>query len=111
MYEEFSFENYYAFVCTDSENSNETRVLAREAHVARLKRLTEEGRLLLAGPLLDTQDHEIPRGGLIIAKFKSLEEARAWLNEEPYLKIKAYQDVKIFAYKNVFFSPDPGASS
>lgn len=102
MYEEFPFENFYAFVCADSENSSEKRELAREAHVARLNKLKQEGRLLLAGPLLNTEHHEIPKGGLIIAQFNSLEEAQAWLKDEPYLKVNAYQDVTIFAYKDVF---------
>ncbi|MBL7481214.1 YciI family protein [Legionella bononiensis] len=108
MYEEFPFEHYYAFVCTDSENSNVTRELGREAHVARLNKLREEGRLLLAGPLLDAQHQGVPKGGLIIAQFNSLPEAEEWLKEEPYLKVNAYQDVTIFAYKNVFINSVQG---
>jgi len=96
-----SFENYYAFICIDSANSSEKRKLVREEHVARLEKLKNEGRLFLAGPLLDTKHLGVPMGGLIIAKFNSLEEAETWLNEEPYLKVKAYQQVTIHAYKNV----------
>ncbi len=79
MYESEPFEGYYAFICTDSENSAEKRQQVRNLHVARLKELRKEGRLLLAGPFLDSQDLSKPIGGLIIAKFNSLEEAQNWL--------------------------------
>jgi uncharacterized protein YciI len=102
MYEQFPFEGYYVFICTDSDNSIEKREQVRHLHVARLNVLRQEGRLLLAGPLLDNQNLSIPIGGLIIAKFNSFEEAQQWLNDEPYLKAGAYQEVAIKAYKDVF---------
>lgn len=102
MYEQFPFEGYYAFICTDSENSTEKREQVRPLHVARLNALRQEGRLLLAGPLLDHHQLSIPIGGLIIAKFHSLEEAQNWLDDEPYLKSGAYKEVKIKAYKDIF---------
>ncbi|ARB90939.1 YciI family protein [Legionella longbeachae] len=102
MYEEFPFENYYAFLCSDNEDSIAKRKIAREAHVARLNHLRKEGRLLLAGPLLNPEHLDIPTGGVIIAQFNSLEEAKKWLNEEPYLKTTAYKKVDILAFKNVF---------
>ncbi|WP_263643076.1 YciI family protein [Legionella longbeachae] len=37
-----------------------------------------------------------------MAQFNSLEEAKKWLNEEPYLKTTAYKKVDILAFKNVF---------
>ncbi|KTC82097.1 YciI family protein [Legionella cincinnatiensis] len=102
MYEEFPFENYYAFICSDNNGSIAKRKIAREAHVARLNHLKEEGRLLLAGPLLNPEHLDIPTGGLIIAQFNTLEKATAWLNEEPYLKTNAYKKVNVHAFKNVF---------
>ncbi|KTD55680.1 YciI-like protein [Legionella santicrucis] len=104
MYEEFPFENYYAFVCSDNDDSITKRKIAREAHVARLNHLRKEERLLLAGPLLKPEHLDIPAGGLIIAQFNTLEEAKKWLNEEPYLKTNAYKKVNIHAFKNVFLN-------
>lgn len=102
MYEDYPFEGYYAFVCIDSENSDEKRQLVRTQHIARLKQLRAEGRLLLAGPFLDHQNLGIPIGGLIIAQFNSFEEAQEWAKEEPYVKVGAYQHVEIKAYKDIF---------
>lgn len=102
MYENFSFEGYFAFICTDSENSIPKREQVRHLHVARLNALRQEGRLLLAGPLLDHQNLSNPIGGLIIAKFSSFAEAQLWLSEEPYLQSGAYQEVTIKAYKDIF---------
>lgn len=102
MYEDYAFEGYYAFVCIDSENSAEKRQQVRAQHVARLKQLRAEGRLLLAGPFLDPHHLGIPIGGLIIAQFNSFEEAQAWAQEEPYVQAGAYQRVEIKAYKDIF---------
>lgn len=104
MYEEFPFENYYAFLCSDNDDSIAKRKIAREAHVTRLNHLKKEGRLLLAGPLLNPEHLDIPTGGLIIAQFNTLKEAKKWLNEEPYLQTNAYKTVDIHAFKNVFIN-------
>ncbi|VEB35600.1 YciI-like protein [Legionella sainthelensi] len=104
MYEEFPFENYYAFLCSDNNDSIAKRKIAREAHVARLNHLKKEGRLLLAGPLLNPEHLDIPTGGLIIAQFNTLVDAKQWLHEEPYLKTNAYKKVDIHAFKNVFIN-------
>ena len=40
----------YAIIGTDHPNSLEKRMANRPEHLARLKQLQEEGRLLLAGP-------------------------------------------------------------
>lgn len=102
MYEDFPYENYYAFVCYDSENSSDLRPKVRDQHVARLNKLENQKRLLMAGPLLDPNQLGIPKGGIIIAKFDSFDEAKQWLSEEPYLKNGAYRDVQIFSYKDIF---------
>lgn len=102
MYENYPFEGYYAFICTDSENSIEKRLKVRDQHVRRLNDLREEGRLLSAGPLLDCNRLSYPIGGLIIAKFNSIEEAQNWIKDEPYLKVGAYKEVAIKAYKDIF---------
>ena len=49
---------YYAIIAEDVANSLERRLAARPDHLARLTRLRDEGRLLLAGPhpALDCED-------------------------------------------------------
>ena len=40
----------YAIIATDIDNSLEKRLAARPAHLERLQKLLDEGRLILAGP-------------------------------------------------------------
>ena len=41
---------FYAIISQDNENSLEKRLSVRAEHIARLKTLEDEGRLLIAGP-------------------------------------------------------------
>ena len=40
---------WYAIICEDSENSLEKRLQVRPAHLERLYKLRDQGRLLVAG--------------------------------------------------------------
>lgn len=89
----------YMIVGLDVENSLEKRLSVRPDHVARLKALQNEGRLVMAGPnpALDTTDPGEAgfTGSLIIAEFDSLEAASAWANDDPYIRAGVYQDVMV----------------
>ena len=66
----------YAIVCEDAPGSLEKRKAARPAHIERLSRLQDDGRLVLAGPF-PAIDGEDPgpagfTGSLIVAEFESL---------------------------------------
>ena len=74
---------FYAIISQDNENSLEKRLSVRAEHIARLKALEDEGRLLIAGPHpnIDSEDPGPAgfSGSLIVAEFKSLEEIkRKW---------------------------------
>ncbi len=94
---------YYAFICEDVENSLDGRTAHRPAHLARLKSLQEEGRLLLAGPFpaIDNPDPGPAgfSGSLIIAEFPSLAEAERWAAEEPFLKAGIYRQVTVRPFR------------
>ena len=89
----------YMIVGIDTENSLEKRLSVRPDHVARLKALQNEGRLVMAGPnpAIDTTDPGEAgfTGSLIVAEFESLEVASAWANDDPYIKAGVYQDVMV----------------
>ena len=72
----------YAIISQDVENSLEKRKRARPDHVARLNRLQDQGRLILAGPHPSIDVSEPGEAGfsgsLIVAQFDGLEEARDW---------------------------------
>lgn len=95
----------YAIVAQDVENSLENRLAARPAHIERLKALSEAGRMTLAGPM-PAIDNEEPgeagfTGSIIIAEFDSLEDARAWAEEDPYLGAGVYESVMVKPFKKV----------
>jgi hypothetical protein len=97
---------WYAIVGTDVESSLEKRLAARPAHVARLKALQDEGRLLLAGPnpAVDSNDPGPAgfTGSLIVAEFESLDDARAWASADPYATAGVYAAVTVKPFRKVF---------
>lgn len=59
-----------------------TRVKLQEAHMANINRLANEGKLLLAGPMM--QDEEIR--GIYLFDVKTLEEAKALTETDPAIQ-------------------------
>jgi uncharacterized protein YciI len=96
---------YYAIISEDKPNSLERRLAARPEHLERLKALSAEGRLLVAGPhpAIDSEDPGEAgfTGSLVIAEFASLEEAKSWADEDPYVAADVYAKVKVKPYKKV----------
>ena len=84
----------------DVEVPLEKRSVKRSSHLARLRLLRDEGRLLTAGvtPAIDSDSPGEAgfTGSALIADFLSLGEARAWVDRDPYLDsviIKPYKQV------------------
>jgi hypothetical protein len=88
---------WYAIMSSDSEGSLGNRLEARPAHVARLVVLRDEGRLLIAGPhpAVDSSDPGPAgyTGSLVVVDFPSLEDAKAWAEQDPYITAGVYQQV------------------
>ncbi|WP_461518892.1 YciI family protein [Porticoccus sp.] len=96
---------WYAIMSEDTENSLAKRLTARPAHLARLEALKTQGRLLLAGPHPGI-DSENPgeagfTGSLVVAEFDSLQEARQWADEDPYLSAGVYASTTVKPFKKV----------
>ena len=89
----------YAIWAQDVEQSLEKRQAARPDHVARLKVLADEGRLVLAGPMpaVDSSDpgEAGMTGSLIVAEFTSLEAAQSWAQDDPYIAAGVYEQVSV----------------
>ena len=89
----------------DIENSLEKRLSVRPDHVARLKQLQNEGRLVLAGPnpAIDTPEPGDAgfTGSLIVAEFESLEAAKTWADDDPYIAAGVYDEVIVKPYLRV----------
>ena len=90
---------WYAIYSTDVPDSLERRKQVRADHIGRVRTLADEGRLLVAGPrpAIDSPDPGPAgfTGSLIIAKFESLEVAKAWAEDDPYFHSGAYQSVEV----------------
>ena len=97
---------FYAIISQDVEDSLEKRLSVRAEHIARLKALEDEGRLLIAGPHpnVDGQDRGPAgfSGSLIVAEFNSLEEAQSWADADPYIAAGVYEKVVVKPFKRVF---------
>lgn len=96
---------YYAIIAEDRDDSLEQRLKSRENHLARLKLLQDEGRLLLAGPhpMIDSEEPGSAgfSGSLIVAEFDSLESAKHWADEDPYIEAGVYARVQVKPFKKV----------
>ena len=96
---------WYAIIGEDNENSLEKRLAARPAHLERLKQLTQENRLLVAGPnpAIDSEDPGEAgfTGSVIIAAFDSIDAARQWASEDPYVAAGVYKHVTVKPFKKV----------
>ena len=94
---------WYAITGIDVANSLDKRKVARPAHVARLHKLLEEGRLLLAGPFpaIDAEDPGPAgfSGSLIVAEFDSLEAAKEWADHDPYRVAGVYREVTVRPFR------------
>jgi uncharacterized protein YciI len=96
---------WYAIISEDVEDSLPLRARARDAHVARLRTLASEGRLLIAGPhpTIDANDPGEAgfTGSLVVAEFDALEAAQSWANADPYVDAGVYRKVAIKPFKLV----------
>jgi uncharacterized protein YciI len=96
---------WYAIISEDVDESLPLRASAREAHLARLRELVEEGRLLIAGPhpAIDAEDPGPAgfSGSLVVVEFPSLAEAEAWAAADPYVAAGVYRDVVVKPFKLV----------
>ncbi|MBV7387350.1 YciI family protein [Pasteurellaceae bacterium TAE3-ERU1] len=97
---------YYVIFAQDKPNTLAQRLSVREQHLARLKALQDEGRLLLAGPnpAIDSEDPKEAgfTGSTVVAQFDSLEAAQNWAKADPYVDAGVYNEVIVKPFKRVF---------
>ena len=90
---------WYAVISEDFEGTLDKRLAARPEHVARLTALRDEGRVLIAGPhpAVDSPDPGPAgfTGSLVVVEFDSLEDAKAWADEDPYISAGVYSKVSV----------------
>lgn len=96
---------WYAIEGRDGAGVLDRRAAARAAHLARLELLRDEGRLLVAGPCpaVDADDPGPAgfSGSIVIARFDSLQDARAWADADPYVAAGVYASVEVRPFRKV----------
>ncbi|HSG92675.1 MAG TPA: YciI family protein [Methylotenera sp.] len=94
---------WYAIMAEDAPDSLEKRLQARPQHLDRLQSLQDAGRLLLAGPFpaIDSNDPGTNgySGSLIVAEFNTLDEAKMWANNDPFMLNGVYQQVSVKPFR------------
>ncbi len=95
----------YVIIGEDSTDSAEKRRSVRAAHLQRLETLTQENRLVLAGPIFHDgiQDLHLAKakGSLIVAEFSDLEAAKSWAAADPYVTAEVFKRITVHPFKKV----------
>ena len=90
--------------CTDQEGTVEKRLAIRPQHLARLQKLNDEGRLIVAGAM--PKEPGNPQAGFygstMIVDFNSREALDAWLQDEPFLKEGVYAHIDVKPFNKAF---------
>jgi len=89
--EEMGMAVYYVYLLRKGPNwrsdpTPEVQAL-QEAHLGNLRRLGQEGKLVLNGPLLDAFQLSGEIRGIGVLKAKSLAEAQEWISTDPMVKV------------------------
>ncbi|HEX7810441.1 MAG TPA: YciI family protein [Burkholderiales bacterium] len=96
----------YAIIGEDIPDSMEKRTAARPAHLKRVDELIARGKLVLGGafPAIDSIDPGPAgmTGSLIVAEFDAIEEAKAWINADPYVTEGVFAKVTVKPFRKVF---------
>lgn len=94
---------WFAIIAEDVADSLEKRKGARPAHIERLQKLLDEGRLFVAGafPAIESEDPGPAgfTGSMILAQFPSQAEAQTWADADPYVAAGVYAKVTIKPFR------------
>jgi uncharacterized protein len=95
----------YVITGKDAPGSLEVRRRVRAEHLARARALVDAGRMILAGPCpaIDSPDPGPAgfTGSVIIAEFESLEDARAWIEADPYVTAGVFESWEVRPFMKV----------
>ncbi len=86
----------YVIIGRDAPDAKEKRPVHRPAHLDHLRPLSEAGKVVLAGPLLDGT------GSLIVLRVDSAAEAWALVARDPYVVNGVFAEVAVHPFKQVF---------
>ncbi len=84
----------------DGENMLETRMRVRQRHLENITRLNEEGRVICAGGILDSEGKLC--GSVLVMDFDDRAGVDAYLESEPYVKEKVWETITVETMNVVF---------
>lgn len=90
----------FAIIGRDGAQGVERRKLHREAHLANMKPLDQDGRIRFGGPLRDAAGS--PVGSVIIFEAESLEAAQAIAAADPYVTQEIFETYDVFETAQVY---------
>ncbi len=96
----------YVLIGRDGARGIELRKQHRTAHLANLRPLAEQGRVVYAGPLLD--DGGAPCGSVVVFDAESLDVARRFAAGDPYVVHGVFERWEVLASMQVL--PEPAKS-
>jgi uncharacterized protein len=95
----------YVITGKDAPESLELRRGVRAEHLARARALADAGRMILAGPCpaIDSPDPGPAgfTGSVIVAEFPSIEDARAWIEADPYVTAGVFESWEVRPFLKV----------
>jgi len=95
----------YVITGKDISGSLEARKKVRSEHLVRARELADAGRLVLAGPCpaIDSPDPGPAgfSGSVIVAEFDSLDDARAWVQADPYVTAGIFESWEVKPFLKV----------
>jgi uncharacterized protein YciI len=93
----------WAILCIDKPGTAATRDRLRAIH---REHLDKQGTgLFFSGPLLADEDENEQIGSLFVLKAGSREEARAFIDPEPFNQAGVFADIRIFRMRKGRFNP------
>jgi len=82
----------YLMYAEDVDHSEALRPPLRDAHIRRRAELAAQGRVVVSGPLWDSDVGQGDYcGSLLVAAFDSMDEAQAWADADPYAQAGIYR--------------------
>ena len=92
----------FVLICTDKPNSTAIRMDARPRHLAYIE--AHRSRVPIAGPFT-SEDGQSMTGSLIVLDADSLEAARAFSADDPYVQAGLFSSVEIRPWKWTIGAP------
>jgi hypothetical protein len=86
----------HAFDGTDV-HALEHRLSVRPAHFKNMSLFKASGNFVYGGAMLDAEGKMI--GSTVVMRFESDEAFQAYLDSEPYISEKVWQDIKIYPFR------------